>query len=167
MDAIDEMRVVTYTEERIPNPYPKGSLPWQVYHKVRNAIVRTCRCHGPTGPMGICPISRWQRAPNIFKWERGDPDPVYYIIDDQYNDERYLYAELLSPDAFRPAWLTDIATTLEKHAGWGLGVSDLPGHYVLVFSDKLMVTGPRLSSCKTAGQVVEEVQRLYRQAGQR
>ena len=166
MDALDQLRVVSYTEERIPNPYPKGSLPWQIYHKVRNAVVRTCRRHGPTGPMGICPISRWRSAPDILKWESGDPDPVYYVIDDQYNDERYLYAELLGEDAFRPEWLADIATTLTGHPGWGLGVNNIPDHYMLIFSDKLMVNGSRLSSCKHAREVVQAARDLLRRAAQ-
>jgi hypothetical protein len=116
--------------------------------------------------MGVCPISRWRRAPNFFKWERGDPDPVYYIIDDQYNDERYLYAELLGKDPFRPEWLADIATTLEDYPAWGIGVNNIPGHYIIIFSSKIMVTGPRLISCKSAREVVKAVQDLLREGVQ-
>lgn len=163
MDAIEKLRVVRFTREHIPNSYPKGRLPWQVYHRVRNAVVRACRCHGPTGPMGICPVSRWRRAPNILKWERGDPEPTYYIIPDQYNDERYVYVELLGQDPFRPEWLADIATTLEAHPGWGIGVNNIPGHYVIIFANKLMVKGPRLSSCRCASEVVEVVQELLQE----
>ena len=163
MNTINYMKVIPYSEERVPNPYPKGPLPWQIYHKVRNAVVRTCRRHGPTGPMGECRISRWRAAPNIFKWQRGDPDPVYYIIDDQYNDERYLYAELLGQDPFNLTWLADIGKTLEEFPGWGIGVNNIPGHYIIIFYEKLLVNGPRLSTCKKASEVVDTVKELLRQ----
>jgi hypothetical protein len=50
-------------------------------------------------------------------WELGDPDPMYYIIDDQYNHERYLYGN----DPFNPGWLLSTTQALRGHAGWGLG----------------------------------------------
>jgi hypothetical protein len=163
MNAIDQLNIISYTKERIPNPYHKRTLPWQVYHKVRNAVVHTCRRHGPTGPMGICPISFWRRAPNILKWEHGDPDPLYYIIDDQYNDERYLYAELLDGDAFSAEWLVDITRTLDGFPDWGICLSGIPGHYLIIFAKKIMVNGPQLSNCKTVREVLRVVQELIKQ----
>jgi hypothetical protein len=53
MNRLDELRVVPFTRDRVPNGYPGGDLPWQVYHTVRNAVVQTCRRYGPTGPMGV------------------------------------------------------------------------------------------------------------------
>jgi hypothetical protein len=56
-------------------------------------------------------------------WESGDPDPWYYIIDDQYNHERYCYAELLGDTPFSAEWLLSITATLREFKGWGLCVA--------------------------------------------
>jgi hypothetical protein len=166
--TLDSLAVVPFTEERIPNDYPGGELPWQVYHSVRNAIVRVCRQYGPTGPLGEVKIVEGvadlnkQLAEDPDAWERGDPDPTYYIIDDQYNHERYCYAELYGDDPFNAAWLLSITATLQEHEGWGLGVSNIPDSYVLIFGERLMVNGPRLSRCTSASEVVETVRRLFK-----
>src|SRR5262249_50885356 len=98
--GLDSLKVKAYTRDRVPNDYPGGDLPWQTYHTVRNALVRTCRRYGPTGPMGVLkivpdvenPLRMLAEDPDF--WERGDPDPMYFILDDQLNHERYCYAEL-------------------------------------------------------------------------
>jgi hypothetical protein len=137
-----------YTAERIPNPYPAGDLPWQVYHTVRNAVVRCCRRFGPTGPMGELPIADSDSPDSEKNWESGDDDPVdYYIIDDQYNSERYLYMELLRPEALHADWLRDLMAALGSHPGWGVGITNFEEAYALVFSDKLMVTGSAFAAC--------------------
>ncbi len=95
--SIEEFKVIRFTEERVPNPYPGGMLSWQIYHRVRNSVVRTCRKRGPTGPLGE--IASIEGSDDSFRQafsscQHGDDDPSHYIIDDQYNHERYLYSEL-------------------------------------------------------------------------
>src|SRR2546423_1725916 len=111
---METVRIVPFTEDRVPNDYPGSDLPWQIYHSVRNALVQTCRQYGPTGPMGTVKI-----APNVDDpymmlardrgfWQSGDPDPWYYIAADQYNHERYCYAELYGEDPSNAGWLLSV-----------------------------------------------------------
>jgi hypothetical protein len=163
---IERLKVTRFTKERVPNPYPSGELPWQVYQGVRNSIVRTCRRHGPTGPMGevrivvgvVDPYRQAFKEPGF--WQRGDNDPSYYIIPDQYNDERYLYAELYGDDPFNPDWLADVVEALGRHPGWGLGINNIPDSYVLIFSDMLMVKGRTFGLWPNTAKVVDVVRRL-------
>lgn len=162
MASLENLEVDQYWAEHVPNPYPKGNLPWQVYHEVRNAVVQTCRRHGPTGPLGIRPINV-DNMKSAMSWERGDPDPVYYVIDDQYNDEMYLYLEPQRSAAFNAEWLADITATLARFPGWGIG---LPGlgkkNYLLIFADRLMVHGAGFRGCKTADSVLSAARKLVK-----
>jgi hypothetical protein len=165
MSGIDKLKVVPFTPDRVPNPYPGGRLLWQAYHTVRNALVRACREHGPTGPLGEVVITPEVADPyrkaldDPEFWERGDPDPHYYLIEDQLNHERYCYAELYGSDPFTAEWLATVTRTLREHDRWGLGIGNIPDGYVLVFGQKLMVKGRRLARCTTAMEVVEAVRR--------
>jgi hypothetical protein len=165
--GLDSLKVVPFTEDRVDNPYPGGTLPWQMYHTVRNALVETCKRYGPTGPMGVITIDSTVDDPyrhavhNPGFWQRGDPDPMYFIIDDQYNSDRYCYAEMLGNDPFNAGWLLSVTRTLREFKGWGLGVKNIPGSYVLIFGKRLMVNGG-LARCKTAAEVIETASRLLR-----
>ncbi len=165
--GLDALKVKAFTQDRVPNEYAGGDLPWQSYHVVRNALVQTCRRYGPTGPMGVIKIvpdvenHLMMLVEDLDFWERGDPDPMYYILDDQLNHERYCYAELYGDDPFNAGWLLSITETLRDFDGWGLGVSNIPDCYVLIFGNRLLVNG-RLARCRTAAEVVEEVRRLLK-----
>jgi hypothetical protein len=100
-------------------------------------------------------------------WERGDPDPTYYIIPDQYNHERYCYAELYGDDPFNPGWLLSVTAALREHKGWGLGIGNIPDSYLLIFGKRLMVKGWQLDRCQTASEVVVAVRRLLKGKGKR
>lgn len=172
MKELDSLKVVPFTGNRVPNDYPAGDLPWQVYHTVRNAIVQTCRKFGPAGPMGVCsivpdvedPVMMLAHDPDF--WQRGDPDPMYFILDDQLGHERYCYAELYGDDPFNAGWLLSITATLREFDGWGLGIGNIPDSYVLIFGKRLMVNG-RLARCRSATEVVESARRLLRAGGKR
>jgi hypothetical protein len=101
-------------------------------------------------------------AEDIDFWESGDPDPWYYIIDDQYNHERYCYAELYGDDPFNGSWLLSVTATLRKFEGWGMGVTNIPDSYVLIFAKRLMVKG-RLAKCKSAPDVVASARQLLKE----
>lgn len=170
--GLDSLKVVPFTREHVPNEYPGGKLPWQVYHGVRNALVQTCRRYGPTGPMGTIKIVPDVESPLMMlaedrdAWERGDPDPMYYVLDDQPNDERYCYAELYGDEPLNAGWLLSITATLREFDGWGLGVGNIPDSYLLIFGRRLMVKGP-LAKCKSAVEVVATTRRLLKSGGRR
>jgi hypothetical protein len=163
---LDSLKVRAFTRDRVPNEYPGGDLPWQMYHGVRNALVQTCRRFGPTGPMGVVTITAdvddpYRASANGDFWERGDPNPAYYIIDDQYNHERYCYAELYGDDPFNAGWLLAITATLSEFDGWGLGINNIQSSYILIFGNRLLVKG-HLAKCRTASEVVTEARRLLK-----
>jgi hypothetical protein len=169
MTRLDKLRVMRIAKDRFPNPYPAGKLPWQIYQGVRNAVVRTCRKHGPTGPVGEARIGTEGAVDDrpvpldSGYWEPGDDDPNYYIIAEQYNHERYVYAELSGSDSFAPEWLTGVTGTLGQFPGWGLGVSSIPDGFLLIFGDRLMIKGTAFSRRTTeAAQVVEIARRAHR-----
>ncbi|MBI3466578.1 MAG: hypothetical protein HY000_26490 [Planctomycetes bacterium] len=151
-----------YTDDRIPNPYPDGSLPWQVYQAVRNAIVRTCRKHGPTGPMGECPLDAPVRSPYGLRgaWPLGDDPCVFFVVDDQYNDERYIYLEVCREEQFTEHWLYNLSDALRDFPGWGIGIKNLNLAYILVFEDRLMVTGPIFEECEDVPSVVRAARKV-------
>lgn len=156
-----DLKIVPFTQEYVPNPYPRGDLPWQVYHSVRNAVVRACRAHGATGPMGECPIIEAD-APPYLGWEHGDPDAVYFVLDDQYNRDRYVYGEVYAASAFHLGWVADVTEALAGFPGWGLGIKNIPYAYVLMFASKLMIKGEMFRDCEDVVRVVEVVQRQLR-----
>jgi hypothetical protein len=154
MTKLSEFVVEYFVADHIPNPAPGSKLPWRLYQTVRNAVVRTCRRHGPTGPLGELRLDK----PNlniIEDWQDGDEDPVYWVVDDQYNDERYLYMEFEDSQALSPNWLEDVTETLRRYPGWGIGVDSLADGYILIFADRLMVTGQPFNRCKAAMDVVK------------
>ncbi len=172
MKELASLKVVSFTRHHVPNAHPDGDLSWQTYHTVRNAVVRTCQRYGPTGPMGIIKID--PGAASLFPmlaedpeaWEPGAPDPMYFVLDDQHNHERYLYAELYGDDPFNPGWLHSVTETLREFSGWGLGISNIPDSYILIFGKRLMVKG-RLSRCRSVPEVIETARRLLKRGSKR
>jgi hypothetical protein len=45
------------------------------------------------------------------------------------------------------AWISALMRTLTKHSGWGVGVTTVKNGYLLIFADRLMVTGPAFAGC--------------------
>ena len=172
VDKLESLRVQAFTENRVPNDFPGGDLPWQIYHTVRNALILTCRRYGTIGPMGVVTITPEVDDPyralmhDLSFWERGDPNPAYFIVSDQYNNERYCYAEVNTADSFNAGWLFSITEVLRQFEGWGLGIGNIPDSYILIFSDRLLVNG-RLADCKTARDVINVAQKLLRQEGRK
>src|SRR5205085_9047389 len=123
-------------------------------------VVRTCQRHGPTGPLGGFPLK--QQGAGTLDWEMGDEDPIYWVVDDQYNDERYLDMEFEDPPAFTPDWLEDITATLKRFSGWGSGVDSLRKGNLLIFWDRLLVSAPGFRSCRVAGSVIKAGRKLIR-----
>jgi hypothetical protein len=120
-------------------------------------MVQTCRRHGPTGPLGERPLDE-DDLESAMHWERGDEQPVYWIVDDQYNDEMYLYLELEDARGCTAEWLADITHTLAQFSGWGIGVVNLKRGYVLVFADRLLVQGPGFRGCRDVRCVLKAME---------
>lgn len=94
---------------------------------------------------------------SLDDWTSGDRDPIdYFVIDDQYNDERYVYVEVVRPAAFTEAWLRDLMRTLARQPGWGAGLVSFRKGYVLVFADRIIVTGKPFAKCRDLTDVVRQ-----------
>ncbi|HWE39348.1 MAG TPA: hypothetical protein VG406_22550 [Isosphaeraceae bacterium] len=159
MARIDSLKVVRFDVDIdvVPNVYPRGRLPWQLYQGVRNEVVRACRWHGPTGTMGLCKIIAGALEPDHQAWEVGDQVPDYYLDDYQYGNRLCLYARLYGDEPFNPYWLRDLVDVLERFPGWAIGVQNIRENSVFVFGDRLMVRGRALRLCSTVSDVVEAV----------
>jgi hypothetical protein len=148
-----------YTAERLPNPFRGGNLPWQTYQSARNRIVQACRRFGGVGPMGECPI-RDSEAPSLDDWPLGDPDPVdFYVVDDQFNDECYIYIEVERASAFTATWVHAMMNALTELPDWRIGVGVFRDGYMIVAANKLAVTGSTFVECNTVESVVAAAKR--------
>jgi hypothetical protein len=148
-----------YAAERIPNPDPEGPHAWQVHYTVWNAIVRACLRHGRVGPFHERPITDSPDVLDIAGWPLGartGDEAEYWVIDDWLSDERYVYLEVADPGAFTAEWLRDLMRALGDFPGWGAGVAAFADAYVLVFGDKLMVTGELFERCGDLDAVVQQ-----------
>jgi hypothetical protein len=86
MPKQNDLPVIFYGEaDRIPDHRPgAGPTSYARFERVRQAVLKVCRRHG-----------------TVYE---DDENPVYHVIDDQYNDERYQY---IQPEYFClsfPAW---------------------------------------------------------------
>jgi hypothetical protein len=73
--------------------------------------------------------------------ESGDQDPLYFVLDDQLNHERYIYIDMLSRSALSRSWLADIVVALATLPYWGVGIMNIAKGYVLIFPNMLLVAG--------------------------
>lgn len=145
------LAVVYYNEERIDNfPPPeeteddeKGISVNDVNRfALREDLLNVLEKHGLTAP--------------------DDPadDPHFYLVDDQYNEERYHYMQIYAPVMISLNWLKDITDTLRCYSGWGVGITNFRKGYLLIFADRLLVTGSAFRRCKDAQSVLEAVKKL-------
>jgi hypothetical protein len=139
------VKVVHYTADRVSNPNPRGDTPYAEFEAVRQDIIATCRRFGVTGP---------DEGPD--GWPK---NPAYYVVDDQYNSELYHYAEVYERAALSEAWVAAVMRTLAGHPGWGVGVKNIKGGYLLIFADRVMVTGPVFAGCNDLAAVAAAASR--------
>jgi hypothetical protein len=118
-----------YNAERVPNPNPRGATPYKTFEKVRQEIIGVCRKHGVTGP------------------DDNPYDCDVYVVDDQYNDELYHYVEVYNRKLLSPDWVQDMMAAVRRFRGWGAAVKNIRFAYLLIFGDKLMVTGYPFAGC--------------------
>jgi hypothetical protein len=142
------VRVEHYTADRVDNPNPRGRTSRKTFDKVRLALVAACRQYGVVGPED----DTFDPALDL---DEDDPDfdPTsvigcdLYVVDDQYNDELYQYVEVYTRRVLSAAWLRDVMAVLGRFPGWAIGVKNVRFAYLLVFTDKLMVTGHAFDGC--------------------
>ena len=136
------MRIQVYTSSRITNEHPDGPVSKTRWMNVRNALVKACRRHGGVGPLGHFRFWLHMIINDFLKaWHDGDDDPTYYIATDQYDGERYHYVEVLKPESFTTGWIADVQQAHNRFDGWGVGIGNIDGGYMLIFAKKLMVSG--------------------------
>ena len=148
------VRIEHFTEKHIPDP--NGNVSSLQFHEARNAVVTACRLHGPTGPFGVLPLDKLANFEEWLPlWEQGDPNAAYFVVDDQYNTERYQYVECSDPDFFTQEWIQDLMAAMQRFPGWGIGIASIPDGYILVFADKVMVRGSCFDTSSDLQSVVE------------
>jgi hypothetical protein len=155
------VKIEQFTEPHLHDP--DGSASAYEFHEARNAIVRTCKLHGPTGPMGEFPFDLPEDEDCFRVWyESGDHDPAYFVIDDQYNSERYQYIEISDEKFFTENWIVDVMSVLSNLPGWGLCIKSIPGGYAILFKDKIMVRGSSLEKVHDLSSFVVCVHEAFR-----
>jgi hypothetical protein len=137
----DQIRIIHYDADHVYDDRPGRKPTTKRFYEIRDSVVATCMRHGLTGPE--CGV---------------DEGHVYWVVDDQYNDERYQYLEICKPAGMTKSWLLDLMATLEKHPQWGVGISIPYAGYMLVFSDRVMVS-PGFRGVEALDDVIERAVR--------
>jgi hypothetical protein len=57
-------------------------------------------------------------------------------------------------DASPSCIVRDLMATLGNHPGWGIGITTVQSAYILVFADRLMVTGSAFEACNDLTAVI-------------
>ena len=152
--ALEGIRVVHFADERITDPLGvREELTWQVYHAARNHLLEICEKHGTAGPMGKRPVDV-DKETSDDRWHISAKAPDFYIIDDQYNSERYLYLEICSPEKATASWLNDVVQFNRKFPAWGICVTNVKLGYMIILPPVLLVMGPAFASAKTGEDCV-------------
>jgi hypothetical protein len=134
-----EVPVIHYTGDHIPDHRPGKLATAKQFDRVREMICETCSRFGYVGPY------------DRVKHE----EFVYWVIDDQYSDERYQYVEIIKPKGMSGEWLHELMATLKRCPQWGVGIANIGGGYLMVLADRLMVTGPCYEEARTFDDVVQ------------
>jgi hypothetical protein len=137
------VKVIHYTSNRVDNPNPRGETSRIEFDKVRQDVIATCRRFGMTGP---------DKGPDGWP-----TNPAYFVIDDQYNSELYQYVEVLDRKAMSAEWIKSAMQTLARHPGWGICIKNIKNGYLIIFADRLMITGPVFEECNDATSVATTV----------
>src|SRR5688572_31641289 len=93
----------------------------QEFHEARNSIVRVCRRHGRTGPLG-----EYNPAPTGQEsFQDGDSPADFFVVDDQLSHDRDLFVGILSPNVLTINWVLDIEHALLDMRGWAVWLRNL------------------------------------------
>jgi hypothetical protein len=86
--------VVHFEGKRVPDDRPGKKATSRTFQVVRDEVVASCNRHGKVNALG---------------------EAEFWVIDDQYNEERYQYLEVTKASAMSKKWLLDLMATLKKH----------------------------------------------------
>jgi hypothetical protein len=138
VEHVDNYATPEETEENADG-ISENDLNW---YDLREDLLNVLEKHGLTGP------------------DDQTENPHFYLLDDRRNEERYHYVEVYEPSVMTLNWLKDITRVLRSFSGWGVGVKNLRRGYLLIFADRLLVTGPNFRRCKEASSVLEAAKKL-------
>ena len=148
-----DLRVVQLTQDRVDDPRPRYGygLGDVEYHLARNTIIEVCRRHGSAGPVGPARFKMSPSSPYELErvdYDTGDAEPLtFYVIDDQYNSERYIYVELADDVGVTADWLNDLSQTLRWNLqGWGVSIRAGEAG-VLLLPPIALVSGSAMDDC--------------------
>lgn len=136
-----------YDSDHVKNPNPLGDTPYDRFDRVRQAIVAVCRRYGP-----VCPEDQ-------FNGDGTVTDYGFFVADDQYNSELFHYAEIHNRDVITTKWIHNIQDTLRRFKGWGLCLMNIRFGYVILFADRILITGPPFVNCSTVDDVIQTARR--------
>ncbi len=136
--------IIQFTDGHIYNPNPGGEVTLDEFFDMRADLVEVCQQFGPTGYEDLDLINR--TGPKLKFW----------VVEDMSNDEElYQYVQVYDPQVFSEVWLRAVIALLHKHAGWGVGISNLDQAYLLVFGDRLLVKGEAFAGCHDVTTVAQ------------
>ena len=67
--------------------------------------------------------------------------------------------ELPDPGRITREWLPSVAEMLKDFPGWGVGVRVDKG-YMLIFENRLLLSGPAFHGCDTPNSVIDAIRRI-------
>lgn len=151
------VRIEYQSDEKIPADL-EGDVSYPLFQEVRNTLVKVCKDHGPTGPMGFFPFNTADEDDCLLEWMRtADPNPTYRVSADQYNAARYQCVGC-DTKCFTEAWILDLMSMLQDLLSWGVIVSGFPAGNVVVFADKIVVIGERFREVDDLASLVKNAQ---------
>lgn len=136
-----DLRIERFTAKHVDNPAPprERARITERFWKIRDWLRIATAWHGIVGPDDEPP-----RRKHVDYW----------LVEDQYNDERYHFMEVHTPAAATPGWLADVVRVLAAYPGWGVGVTGLHRSFLLIFGDRLLVKGAAFRRCATTADVL-------------
>jgi hypothetical protein len=146
--------IIHYRGYRLPDHAqgPGYDVDETSFLRARNDIVEACVRHGTVGPCG-----KWNEGEDTYVgFELGAPQPKFDIDMEWRNTEHYLYlcsdekASAISHD-----WLRDVQATLaERLPLWALCVTDLDEACILIFHNKIMLSGKLFAGVGTIEDLI-------------
>lgn len=147
MSTTPPLRVEYYTSDHVDNPGPGDESSGDVFDAVGEQLVEVLQKHGSMWSGLIGPI------------QEEEPSEIHYGLEDtHWNDELYHYL-WVDPRHFTGEWLTDVVEVLRRNKGWGVCVKNVACGYIIIFADRLMVTGKMFEGCTTVEAVIAQAHR--------
>lgn len=64
---------------------------------------------------------------------------MYWLVEDQYNDDLYQLIEVCDPAGCTEEWLNSMSQCIREHEGWGVAIGHIDGGSIFVFADRLII----------------------------